>query len=363
MKIFSAGVGWKYTLPITLFILFGVTVEAEGESVILENVDCYMVWDPMFEGIRVILDYRGEEFSPEYIQGISGAAFRIAGICPCAPTCSYAMEPTDLVSLLGYEYEYIPLLEESLDLESEVVNVIQKVHEEIRNGRPALVWHAFTYAEWDVVCGFDKEKHIFYGRGSYMGLNGYAEEDETRTIRCVDICPALGVILIGEKTGEFKSLEAELSALREAVRHARNTDRLEEHSSEQWNMLEGLACYDRWAVDLAEGKLEPLGGLGHRYCMGVYSSTHKSAAGFLREIAPGYQDEVQVHFNNAADYFERESEILSECRELLFADYSFPVNVNEENFPEAARLVSEARDNYRLAIEEIEVSLELIDES
>ena len=47
--------------------------------------------DPLFEGIRVVLSYRGEAYSPAYLQGISGAAFRIAGICPCAPTSSFAM--------------------------------------------------------------------------------------------------------------------------------------------------------------------------------------------------------------------------------------------------------------------------------
>ena len=53
---------------------------------VLQGVDRYRVTEPMFEGVRIILNYRGEQYSPEYIQGISGAAFRIAGICPCAPT-------------------------------------------------------------------------------------------------------------------------------------------------------------------------------------------------------------------------------------------------------------------------------------
>ncbi|NLG28498.1 MAG: hypothetical protein GX557_11350 [Chloroflexi bacterium] len=49
---------------------------------ILQSVDRYRVMEPMFEGIRVILNYRGEPYTAAYIQGISGAAFRVAGICP-----------------------------------------------------------------------------------------------------------------------------------------------------------------------------------------------------------------------------------------------------------------------------------------
>ena len=78
-------------------------------SVTIEGLDRYRVVEPMFEGLRVILSYRGEPYSPAYIQGISGAAFRVSGICPCAPTCGIAMQPQDLALLLGYQVEYLPL--------------------------------------------------------------------------------------------------------------------------------------------------------------------------------------------------------------------------------------------------------------
>jgi len=53
-----------------------------NEKIILPGVDRYQVREAMFEGVRVILSYRGEPYTPAYIQGISGAAFRVAGICP-----------------------------------------------------------------------------------------------------------------------------------------------------------------------------------------------------------------------------------------------------------------------------------------
>ena len=37
---------------------------------ILEGVDRYRVMEPMFEPVRVVLSYRGEAYSPAYVQGI-----------------------------------------------------------------------------------------------------------------------------------------------------------------------------------------------------------------------------------------------------------------------------------------------------
>ena len=68
----------------------GANGGGEGR-VVVKGVDQYRVIEPLFEAVRVVLSHRGETYSPAYIQGISGAAFRIAGICPCAPTSSMAM--------------------------------------------------------------------------------------------------------------------------------------------------------------------------------------------------------------------------------------------------------------------------------
>ena len=232
-----------------------VTTNAQEGGILIEGVDRFRAMEPMFECVRVILSYRGENYSPAYIQGISGAAFRIGGICPCASTCACAMETQDLIQLLGYDMEYLPLCGEGVDAEVEVHHVVARVKDEIRQGRPAIVWHAFTFAEWDVVCGFDDAKHQFLGRGSYAGLDGYATADQARTITCTEICPALGAILIGGKRGEFSPREAKLSALWAAVRHAHSTQNQDKLGGDQWAMLYGLLCYDRWISDFEAGTM------------------------------------------------------------------------------------------------------------
>ncbi len=327
----------------------------EEASVILEGVDRYRVMDPMFEAVRVVLSYRGEPYSPAYIQGLSGGAFRIGGICPCAPTCACAMSPQDLLGLLGYRYTYLSLCEEGMDPEQEVDAVVARVKDEIRAGRPAIAWHAFTTCEWDVVCGFNEGKGTFLGRGSYAGLDGYAEADQRRTITCTAICPALGAILVGERISPLDAKEAEMASLREAVQHAHSTENVDKLGGEGWAMLHGLACYDRWARDF---RADPpyLPTMGDRYCFGVYRSTHAAAAGYLRELAVKYP-EASAHLERGATQFAAEADILHACAEMLFPQWQLPAEADADASSRAARLLIEARDHYARGIDAVESAL------
>ena len=326
--------------------------------IVIDCVDRYCVREPLFEPVRVVLTYRGEEYSPDYIQGISGAAFRIAGICPCAPTCSCAMETQDLIKLLGYEVEYLPLYEEGIERDAAVHDVLARVRGEIRAGRPLMLWHAFTFCEWDVVSGFDEERQQLLGRGSYMGLDGYASAEETRTIKCVEICPPLGAILVGDKTGEFQAREAELAALREAVRHAYSRQNEELLRGKEWAMLDGLLCYDRWISGFRSDPAK-VPNMGDRYCFGVCRSTHRAASGFMRELSRRYPEAAQ-HLNGAARHFCAEADALNECAELLFPDWKLPEKGDRELNARAAALLSQARDHYARAIERTSDSLKAI---
>jgi hypothetical protein len=334
-----------------------LVVEKGGDIVIIEGVDRYRVMEPLFEGIRIIMAYRGEKYSPAYIQGISGAAFRVAGICPCAPTCSLAMEPRDLVKLLGYEVEYVPLCGEGVDPRKEVGKVLERVKSEIHEGRPVLLWHAFTNAEWDVVCGFDEKKGVLMGRGSYKGLDEYAVEDETRTIKCQHICPALGAIFIGEKKGDLDARKAEIASLREAVHHARSEKNKEKLCGREWALLEGLMAYDRWISDYRDdpGKKR---GPGDSYCLGVYRSAHRAASEYLKEIAPKYPAAAE-NLERAAGHFAAETDVLGRCEGLL--GWSSPEGPDVERNKRVAPLLQQARDNYALGIQEIEKALAKIE--
>ncbi|MGD8239920.1 MAG: hypothetical protein PVH68_15295 [Armatimonadota bacterium] len=329
---------------------------------VIDGVDRYRVMDPLFECVRVVLSHRGEKYSPAYIQGISGAAFRIAGPCPCAPTCSAGMDTEALPELLGYEVEYVPLHGEGIYPERDVHEVVARVKAEIRAGRPTIVWHAFTNAEWDVVCGFDEEKKQLLGRGSYRGGDEYAAEDETRTAKCLDICPALGALLVGEKTGRLDARPAELAALEEAIRHANSAeDRFLVEAAGRdigWRFREGLACYDWW---INRFRVDPdrVPDAGDRYPLGVYRSTHRAAGEFLREIAPRYP-QAESRLKRAAEHFASEADALDECHDEVFQGWAGWKEPDPRRAARAAELLSKARESYAAGINEIEEELEAI---
>lgn len=333
------------------------------DKIILEGVDRYRVTEALFESARVVLNYRGEPYSAAYVQGISGAAFRIGGICPCAPTCTSAMSTSDLLKLFGYEIEELRLYVKDSEVDANAYaervlpEMVSRIKAEIRTGRPALVWNAFTNCEWDVVAGFDEAERKLYGRGSYAGLeNDYAAAGETRPTECVEGCGAFGAIFVGEKTGTFDARAAELAALREAVNHAHTRKDAELQNSDEWVFLQGIQCYERWIHDFESPDRKRT--MGDAYCLGVYHSTHRAAADFMREIAPKYPA-AAAHFEQAAAYFTAEADALDACMPLLW--WNAPEGPDPERNAKVVPLLRQARDSYARAVGEIERVLASID--
>lgn len=341
---------------------------AEGTAmptrVVLEGVDRYRVPEPLFEGVRIILSHRGESHSSAYIQGLSGAAFRLGGPCPCAPTCEYAMVPGDLLSLLGYESERVEFDGET-EPAHQLPRVLARIKEEIRAGRPVLVWNALTTAEFDVVCGFDEDKHELIGRGSYRGLEGYASANESRPADH-KVAPVIGAILIGRKVRSFDARAAEIAALREALLHAHGAS-----ASIFPGMPAGLACYDVWIASyqnrgmLVRAKsrdgAQDLGWVAAQsgddfYPLTIWPGTRQAAADFLREIAPRYP-EAATRLETAADHFAQESRALAACRDVL-GDRSEPPSADQSL--RAAGHLRVARAMYQLGIEDIARALRAI---
>jgi len=365
----------------------GVDTEVTEQKprVVIEGVDKYRVREPLFECVRIVLAHRGEKYSPAYLQGLSGAAFRIAGICPCAPTCSYAMETQDLPKLLGYEVEVLTckgggwergeknpaarlarlakkgvLPDEAAITDPELKglrrrlqDLIERTKDEVRQGRPVVFWNAFTMAEYDVVCGFDNEKKVLTGRGSYAG-NGktYAVAPETKAIATALVggCPT--AILIGEKKGEFDPRQAELAALKEAVRHARTVK-----EKGKRGLTQGLECYDGWIR--AFQKPDYKRGIGDAYCYGIYRDTHRAASAFLREIAPRYPA-ARALLEKAAGHFLAEADALKGAESLLW--WRSPAGPDAARNERAAKVLQKARDEYAAGIEAIEQALAQIEE-
>jgi hypothetical protein len=243
---------------------------------------------------------------------------------------------------MGYEIKEYPCT--GPNGEDLMPDLITAVKDSIDNGRPALVWHAMTNAEWDVVSGYDDEKKVFFGRGSYTGLEGQAPHVESwnRAAKAVTICPAFGAVIIGDRTGEFDALEAEKEALRDAV---------------EFGMREGVAVFKKWAEDYSKpGKVRDE---ADSYCFQVYHSTHGAAAGFLREIASHLDESAEKLLMEAADLMEKEAKAFAACWPYLW--WSTVRGVDEERSAKVAPLLREAADLYEKAIMKVQDAVTIID--
>jgi len=235
--------------------------------------------------------------------------------------------------------------------------------QELRDWDRSIVWHAFTNAEWDVVAGYDDEKHTFLGRGSYAGVDDYASADQLRMTTCGNICPCLGAILVGERTRQFGAYAAEVAALRHAVRHAHSAKAPLPISASgalpKWEFREGLNCYRWWAMSFrAEPAKVP--GAADRYPLGVYRSTHRAAAGFLRELAGKYPSAARSLLRGAGR-FDREADELDAVYDGLMGGWSGWKTPNRVKAIQAAEHLERASRYYAQGVGDIEDALELIE--
>jgi len=322
---------------------------AEPDRVVIPGVDRSRAREPMYEGVRIVLSHMGERYSPAYIQGISGGAFRIAGICGCAANCSLQMDTPNLIKLLGYEYEQHILgwTGDVDDAKRNMVALIPRIKESIRAGRPVLLWYGFADTAYEVVVGYDDKKGVFLGRHMHQGpRDGLAEAKQTRAEEAASVCPAFGAIFIGKKTGKLNRRAAEIAALKEAVRHAHDAK-----VSVKGPPRSGLACYDEWVRTFQrdDAKRSP----GDAYCRLVYGSTHRLAGQFVKEIA-GRHARASEHLLRAAREFDAEADALDEAEPLIgWRSPELDAERNRRVWP----VLSRARERYAAAIAHIESAL------
>ena len=305
------------------------------------NIDYYRYYDPIFEGIRVILNALGEKYTPEYISGISGSAFKIAAGCPSRPTCVKDFWTNDFFKYMGYEIKEYPASGKNGDMITAVIKSID-------NGKPALVWHAFREEEWDVVCGYDEEAKQFIGWGTYGGGEYRRESwDRAKTSNVY----GFGAIIVGEKTSILNEQEAEINSLKKAVEHARK-----ESDKEGLAELEGIQGYKKWAEMYSKPGADR--SVACAYCHETYSSVRKAAVIYLNGLADKYGGTAAVYLKETASCFNKEAGELSKAAPYI--TWSSPWGVDEERSKNLAPILKAASEQYEKGIEFIEKALTVL---
>ncbi|MCL2701037.1 MAG: hypothetical protein FWE88_05020 [Phycisphaerae bacterium] len=287
------------------------TTRGENKMKIVNGISNYEVNETNFEALRLALNSMGETFSAGYFHGIAGSAFRIGGICPCAPTCSLAMSPQQLITLLGYDYIEFPY--DDANKEGALEKAIDAIRVSIDNGVPVLVWDAFTMCEWDIVTGYDDNEKVFHGRGAYITHAEYQKKPWNNTLNTMASHGVMAIV-IAKGSGTLDKRAAEIAAIKEAIRHANDAENTDKLGSGAWVILQGKAAYQRWADDFAKSDYKR--SHGDMYCIGVYSGAHAQAGPFLRDIAPNYPDASELLIQ-AAEHFEKEAELLKQLVPLI----------------------------------------------
>ena len=302
------------------------------------EIDSYKYYDPVIEGARVVLNALGENYTPEYISGISGSAFKIAVGCPSCPTCVIDFWPPAFFNHMGYEATEYPC---SGDDKCEAM--INAVKSSIDGGKPAIVWHAFREEEWDVVCGYDQEEKQFIGWGTY-GYGEYRREpwDRAKTSGVY----GFGAVIVGEKTSALNEQEAEISSLKKAVEHARKES----------VDFEGILGYKKWVEMYSKPGADR--GVACAYCHETYSSVRKAAVVYLNGLAVKYGGNAAVHLKNAASYFDKEAGELGKASPYI--TWSSPWGVDEERSKKLAPILKAASEQYEKGIESIEKALAIL---
>ncbi|MHC1695504.1 MAG: hypothetical protein AB9835_09615 [Eubacteriales bacterium] len=318
---------------------------------ILDYVADYAVSEANFEGLRLALNYIDDAYSPAYFHGIAGTSFRVGGICPCAPTCTTAMSLQQLITLLGYDFLELPFTDGG---EDEIKRMTDAVRASIDAGVPALVWNAFTPCEWKVVTGYSEEERVFFGRAPWQGRCGeYAKAPWDKAKEEAGLVGLLAIILKKRpETFVFSSRDAELSALREAVRHGNDSENADKAGGPDWVFLQGKAAMKRWSDDFAKPDKER--GPGDAYCIDIYSSCHGTAGEFLRGIAPNYPS-VKEELLKSSEIFDKEAELLRQLVPLL--TWSSPWGVDAQRNAQASPLLRGAYECYAAAVDALESAL------
>jgi hypothetical protein len=305
------------------------------------QIDYYRYYDPLFEGARIILNALGEAYTPEYISGISGSAFKIAAGCPSRPTCVKDFWPPEFFGYMGYEIKEYP----ASDIDKDMVEAVK---ESIDNGKPALVWHAFREEEWDVVCGYDEEAKQFIGWGTYGG-GEYRREPWDRAKN--SNVYGFGAIVVREKTSVLNEREAEISSLKKAVEHARK-----ESGEEELAATEGIQGYKKWAEMYSKPGADR--SVACAYCHETYSSVRRAAVIYLNGLADKYGGGAAVHLKEAASFFAKEAAKLDEAAPYI--TWSSPWGVDEPRSKNLAPILKAASEQYEKGIESIEKALAVL---
>ena len=182
---------------------------------------------------QLTLNSLGENYTYDYLMGISGAAFRLhfhPDFCPSSTDATTGFDVSKILfKSLGYKCDLHIIDGDNL---GEIKALYQKIISQINNGKPIVAINLKVCPEWGIITGYLK---------SNPGILCRTYFDDSEDYSIAEHAPWLS-FFIGEKGDPLTNREMFLNSLKIAVQLAK-TDSFEEYFS-------GFNAFEKWIETL-----------------------------------------------------------------------------------------------------------------
>lgn len=343
---------------------------------IIEGIE-RMSWDTTaclcYAGsVAVAIRYLGEEVTDDYVMGVSGGAFSmIWGMPWSAANCDLLVIGEDPLryafNALGYEYTAIyrdpndPMYTKEFFRQMIVDNIDQKC---------PVIATGVLGPECCVISGYDMGGDVLYGWSYYQIVAEYYQGDAKSYFKKDDwYRDFYELVIIGNKKPQPSRYQIFKNTLAWAIRLTRVPEHLLFIDGQAERFMSGLAAYDAMIDALLRDKDFPAGNLDVLTfrCVPISNDgipllceKRKSAIRFLNSlVAEGYPcaDELQ----KATESYSQETQLLDRAAAIVPFTYAPEEDRLRMADPllrkEVARLVSEAKEYEKQAVEHLEKAL------
>jgi hypothetical protein len=210
-------------------------INETNEKVFIENIP-RLEWgkntdNSFIRSCQLALNTLGEDYTYEFLMGISGAAFRLhfhPDWCPSSADATTGFDVSRvLFKSLGYKTELHKINDNNFD---DIKDLYQKIIAQINMGIPIVAINLMSHTEWGIITGYLKNKPGILCRTYFDKTDEYTEAERA---------PWLS-FFIGEKNKSQDEASLFKNSLEIAVQLA-GTYKFEEYYS-------GFNAFDKWIV-------------------------------------------------------------------------------------------------------------------
>jgi hypothetical protein len=253
---------------------------------------------------QLTLNALGENYSYEFLMGISGAAFRLhfnPDWCPSSADSTTGFDVSRvLFKSLGYKSELHSIDHNSFD---DIKSLYQKIIAQINLGIPIVAINLMPYTEWGIITGYLKNR---------PGLICRTYFDETDEYSLAERAPWLS-FFIGEKGKPLDEDELFKNSIKIAVQLAK-TDEFEEYKS-------GFSAFKKWIEKLQKQSesIKTIVFKEYEVNLTIFNyllDSRKAAVGYLASM-----NDKMKRSNLIIDNYKKEVELLEETQKNIIPSF------------------------------------------